>query len=246
MSHEYPDFPDPRRPRPDPDSEKTYFQDQTPQEYLDQTTQKYSQLHTSYNVFTKKEISIQITGMIFIFFSLILEFAVYLWVRKILPFVRPNLVWKLIYIFIVVFIITILAMGQFIIIYRWNKRADRMSSSSSSLTLVNYRLVDQIRTMILLVSIILFFSLSYYYLYNQYQLPPLDQVAPIYRRVVNTTSFLLRVSWVITTSYFILEIWQLIRWMQRNSAVRRLEQRIIEEIPNFNELADITDFTDDS
>ena len=246
MSHEYPEFPDPRRPLPDPDSEKTYFQDQTPQEYLDQTTQKYSQLHTSYNVFTKKEISIQITGMIFIFFSLILEFAVYLWVRKILPFVRPDLVWKLIYIFIVVSIITILAIGQFIIIFRWNKRADRLSSSSSSLTLINYRLVDQIRTMILLVSIILFFSLSYYYLYNQYRLPPLDQVAPIYRRVVNTTSFLLRVSWLITTGYFILEIWQLIRWMQRNSAVGRLERKIIEELPNFNELADLADFTDDS
>ena len=249
MSHAYPDFPDPRKPKPTPapDLDGTYVQDERPRANLDQTkTQKiYTQLHTSYNIFTKKEVSIQITGMIFIFFSLFLEFAVYLWVRKILPFVRPDLVWRLIYIFIVVFVITILALGQFVIIYRWNKRVDRMSSSSSSLTLVNYRLVDQIRTMILLVSIILFFSLSYYYLYNQYRLPPIDQVPPIYRRVVNTTSFLLRVSWLITTGYFILEIWQLIRWIQRNSATRRLERKIIKEIPNFDELAKFAEFSDD-
>ena len=198
MSHKYPDFPDPRKPKPTPtpDHDGTYVQDERLRATLDQTkTQKiYTQLHTSYNVFTKKEVSIQITGIIFIFFSLILELAVYLFVRRILPFVRPTLVWKLIYIFIVVFVITILALGQFIIIYRWNKSVDRMSSSSSSLTLVNYRLVDQIRTMILLVSIILFFSLSYYYLYNQYQLPPIDQVPLIYRRVINTTNLLLKVS----------------------------------------------------
>jgi len=198
MSHKYPDFPDPRKPKPTPtpDLDDTYVQAERPRATLDQAkTQKiYTQLHTSYNIFTKKEVSIQITGMIFIFFSLILELAVYLFVRRILPFVRPTLVWKLIYIFIVVFVITILALGQFIIIYRWNKSVDRMSSSSSSLTLVNYRLVDQIRTMILLVSIILFFSLSYYYLYNQYQLPPIDQVPLIYRRVINTTNLLLKVS----------------------------------------------------
>jgi hypothetical protein len=244
MSHEYPDFPDPRRPIPDPETEKTYFQEQTPQEYLDQTTQKYSQLHTSYTVFTKKEQIVQLTGMIFILLSFSIELIVYFMVQRILPLFRPDLIWKLSYIFIVLFVITFLAIIQFVIIYRWNRSMDR--ASSTSLTRVNYRLVDQIRTMIILVSIILFFCLVYFYLYNQYRLPPPDQVGPIFRRLIGQYRALLSISWILITGYFLLEIWQIFRWIRRNSAVRRLERKIIGEIPNFNELADLADFADDS
>ena len=244
MSHEYPEFPDPRRSTPDPNTENTYFQDQTPQEYLDQTTQKYSQLHTSYNVFTKKEQIVQLTGMIFILLSFSIEIIVYSLIQRILPVIRPDLIWKLSYVFLILFVITILAFIQFIIIYRWNRSVDR--GSSTSLTRVNYRLVDQIRTMIILVSTILFFCLWYFRLYNQYPLPPPDQVSPLFRRLITQYRALLRLSWILIAGYFVLEIWQLFRWVRRNSAVRRLERKIINEIPNFDELADIADFADDS
>ena len=243
MSHKYPDFPDPRRPLPDPNTEKTYFQEQTPQEYLDQTTQKYSQLHTSYNIFTKKEQIIQFTGMFFILLSFSIELIVYFMVQRILPIIRPELIWKLSYVFIILFVITILAIIQFIIIYRWNSSMDR--SPSTSLTQVNYRLVDQIRTMIIIVSIILFFCFWYFRLYDQYPLPPPDEVSTPFRRLIIQYRTMLRISWVLIIGYFTLEIWQLYRWIRRNSAVHRLERKIIEEIPNFDELAAITEFATD-
>ncbi len=199
---------------------------------------EYSQILHSYQHIAKKDRSIQIIGGIFAFLSTIIEFIVFLLVKRLLNFHIPlGVLAQFIWIFIVLLIISAFTIVQLIIILRWNRNVEKAKQQRQTLALTNYKMINQISIIKFTIISILIFNLVFFWFYRQYTLPPRPDRLVIFLRIYTA---LRRLTWLLIFSYTIFEMWQLNKWIKRKKAVTRIEQKILEDLPKLQELANLT------
>lgn len=198
----------------------------------------YSQILNSYQHIAKKDRSIQIIGGIFAFLSSIVELVVFLLVKPLLNYHIPlGVIAQFIWIFIVLLIINIFTIIQLIIIFRWNRNVEKVKQQRQTLTTTNYKMINQISRILFTIIAILILNLLFFWFYSRYSVPPRPDRLIVFLRIYNA---LRRLTLLLIFSYTIFEILQLIKWIKRNNKIKKIEQKIFEDLPKLQELADIT------
>ncbi len=203
----------------------------------------YSQILNSYQTIAKKDRTIQIIGGIFAFLSSFIEIIVFLLIKRLLNFYIPlGVLAQFIWIFIVLLVINTFTIAQLIIIFRWNKNVEKVKHHRQTLAITNYKMINQISIILFTIISILILNLVFFWFYRQYTVPPRPEGLI---RILRIYTFLRRLTWLLIFSYTIFEMWQLYKWNKRKKAVKRIERRILEELPKLHELANLTDIYSD-
>ena len=201
-------------------------------------TTDFSQILNSYQHIAKKDRSIQIIGGIFAFLSSILELIVFLLVKRLLNNHVPlGVIAQFIWIFLVLLIINVFTIVQLIIIFRWNRNVEKVKHQSQTLTTTNYKMINQISRIIFTIIAILILNFVFFWFYSRYSVPPRPDRLIVFLRIYNA---LRRLTLLLIFSYTIFEILQLIKWIKRNNKIKKIEQKIFEDLPKLQELVDIT------
>jgi len=201
-------------------------------------TTDYSQILDSYQHIAKKERSIQIFGSIFAFLSGIIELIVFLLVKPLLNYHIPlGVIAQFIWIFLVLFIIIVITLAQLIIIFRWNRNVEKVKQKRQTLTMTNYNMINQIARIIFTIIAILILNMVFFWFYSRYSVPPRPDRLIVFLRIYTA---LRRLTLLLIFSYTIFEILQLIKWIKRNNKIKKIEQKIFEDLPKLQELVDIT------
>ena len=206
----------------------------------------YSQILNSYQHIAKKARSIQIIGGIFAFLSSFIEIIIFLLIKPLLNFHIPiGVIAQFIAIFVVLLIINAFTFAQLIIIFRWNRNVGKVKQQRQTLAMTNYKMINQISIIIFTIISILILNLVFFWFYKQYPGPtrPLQDGLLVFWRIYMG---LRRLTWVLIFSYTIFEMVQLNKWIKRKQAITRIEQKILGELPELQELANLTDIYDDN
>lgn len=206
----------------------------------------YSQILNSYQHIAKKERTIQIIAGIFTFLSSFIEIIIFLLVKPLLKYHIPvGVIAQFIAIFVVLLVINAFTFAQLIIIFRWNKNVRKVKQQRQTLAMTNYKMINQISIILFTVISILVLNLVFFRFYKQYPGPtrPIQDRLLVFWRIYNG---LRRLTWLLIFSYTIFEMVQLNKWLKRKKAITRIEQKILEELPLLQELADLTENYDDN
>ncbi len=201
---------------------------------------EYSQILNSYQHIAKKERTIQIIAGIFAFLSSFIEIIIFLLVKPLLRYHIPvGVIAQFIAIFVVLLIINAFSFAQLIIIFRWNKNVGKVKQQRQTLVITNYKMINQISFILYTVISILILNLVFFWFYKQYPGPtrPAQGGLVVFWRIYMG---LRRLTWILIFSYTIFEMWQLNKWIKRKQAITRIEQKILEELPLLQELANLT------
>ncbi len=200
----------------------------------------YSQILNSYQHIAKKDRAIQIIAGIFAFLSSFIEIIIFLLVKPLLRYHIPiGVIAQFIAIFLVLLVINVFTFAQLIIIFRWNKNVGKVKQQHQTLAIINYKMINQISIILFTVISIIILNLLFFRVYRQYPGPP----RPLQGKLLTfwrIYMILRKITWVLIFSYTIFEIVQLNKWIKRKKAIKRIEQKILEELPKLEELADLT------
>ena len=198
----------------------------------------YSQILNSYQHIAKKERSIQLIGGIFAFLSFIIELVVFLIVKPLLNFNIPlGVIAQCIWRDIVLLVINAFTIVQLIIIFKWNNNVEKIEIQDQTLAITNYKMINHISIIIFTIISILISNLAFFWFYSRYSVPPRPDRLIVFLRMY---SFLRRLAMILILGYTIFEMWQLIKWVRRRSAINRIEQKILDDLPKLKELVDFT------
>jgi hypothetical protein len=208
---------------------------------------EYHELVESYQAVTRKERSIQIAGTVLSISAIGLELIVFYFIDRL---TEHNVPWdtlrRYIGMYIIVAIVIGLGLTQLITVSKWNasvkeKTRHSLSSqaqgSSHSLTQINYNMIQHIKRMQTIVSIILFFIVLFFFFYFQERMPipTIPEKLIIYRIYMGLRSL----AAIIIFGYLAIEIIELIRWTRRLTTYLQVENKIKSELPelfNFNQM----------
>ncbi len=195
----------------------------------------YLHLRSIYQKIGKKEQVIQIVSGIFIILTLIIEFIIFRAARRLVNFnLPPATILRIIFIFLILFIITILAIYQIYIITRWNSR---ISSPHTSLVASNYQFINHLRAIQVTIILILIMCIIYRILFLFY-----IEIAPgRFPALERLYHALLRLSMFLIIVYFLVEIVQLIRFTRKLRLIKKIERRVIQDFPHFDDLIKISE-----
>ena len=206
----------------------------------------YSQIFNSYQHIAKKARSIQIIAGIFAFLSSFIEIIIFLLIKPLLNFHIPiGVISQFIAIFVVLLIINAFTFAQLFIIFRWNKNVGKVKQQRQTLVMTNYKMINQISIIKFTIISILILNLVFFWFYKQYPgpaRPVQDGLIGFWRIYMG----LRRLTWLLIFSYTIFEMVQLNKWLKRKKAITQIEEKILEELPLLQELANLTEIYDDN
>ena len=166
---------------------------------------------------------------------MIIEIPILILAQRLAARIERFRLLRFVFIFILLSLITLLALYQLLVIYNWNKKIEQ---KRLSMTLSNYALIDQIRKIKIIIICILVLSAIFYWIFSDYifdlrEARNMPQIAASY----NTA---LRRSRISLAIYNIFEIWQLTRWSKRNTSINTIEQIVLNDFPDIRELEELS------
>ena len=205
---------------------------------------EYQSLRKKYQAVTRKSQLIQVVGALFTVITLIIEYFVYRLARRFTSLIEYVTILRFVGIFLVLFFISVLAFIQLVVIYKWNtqtiththKTRKPIEHTQISLARSQYQLIEQIKFIQLLIILTLLLSVIFFIIYRNYFItllyPRFPEIFRLYRILVHLSAFLCLI-------YIIFEIAQLRVWTKRLKTIHRIERRIVNEIPDLDELTRI-------
>ncbi|WP_457558250.1 hypothetical protein [Candidatus Harpocratesius sp.] len=193
---------------------------------------EYQRLRNQYSSITRKNQIIQIIGAIFTILTILIEYIIYRLARRMNYLLERIQLLRFVGIFIILFLISILAVIQFIVIFKWNQLSRR--SKEFSLTRTHFHIINQIQFIRILIFMTIFLLIYFFIIYRNYiHLPSTHQFPKIF--FIYKT--LLRLSALLCFIYLCFEFGQLIIWSKRFRMINHIEKQIIHDLPNMDELS---------
>ena len=195
----------------------------------------YLELRSHYQHKAQIEVTMQIISLIFVIVSFLIELVIFNNLMRI--YIQLDHRFFQIFqrfgrFFVILFVISFLALAQFIIVQKWNQRIKRKSLSLSS---VNSDLIEHIKVLRLLIFFIILLCIFYIRRISNIDLPDAMNTP----RFIDFYRQMLIFSWILALGYMLFEIYQLIKWSRRLNLFRKGTQKIMNEISGFKELTDI-------
>ncbi len=205
---------------------------------------EYQSLRQQYQSVTRKNQLIQTVGTIFTVITLFIEYFIYHLAKRLNSLVDRIHILRFAGIFGILFFISVLAIIQLVVIHKWNtqvnvqtrKTSKALNQTQISLTRSQYHIIEQIKFIQFLIILTLILSAIFFILYRNYIVIPINTRFPAVFRLYRT---LLRLSAFLCLIYTVFEIAQLRVWTKRLKIINRIENRIVEEIPELDELTRI-------
>ncbi|MHA2000545.1 MAG: hypothetical protein ACTSVU_00465 [Promethearchaeota archaeon] len=201
-------------------------------------SERYTSLQYGYHRFAKRATTIQIIGSIFVMISLFIEIIISALIWKVMQRIDSRWWLRFSFIVIILLLVTVFAFFQFLIIRQWNLEVAR---HHKSLTTTNYRLIAKMKQIRVFIILVIIFGIWYLYLFRQVHFVPRSPFPNIQRSYLS----LLRLSAILILFYLILEFIELYKWNKRISAISRIENQMIKEIPGLDELAALSNLNKD-
>ncbi|MCF2139777.1 MAG: hypothetical protein K9W44_06965 [Candidatus Lokiarchaeota archaeon] len=195
-------------------------------------SQDYQRLRNQYSGITRKNQIIQIIGAIFTILTLLIEYIIYRLAKRMNYLLERIQLLRFVGIFIILFLISILAVIQFIVIFKWNQLSKK--TSEFSLTRTHFHIINQIQFIRILIGMTIFLLIYFFIIYRNYiHLPTTHQ----FLRIFLIYKTLLRLSALLCLIYLGFELGQFIIWSKRLRMINHIEQQIIHDLPNMDELS---------
>ena len=201
-------------------------------------SERYTSLQHGYHRFAKRATTIQIIGSIFVMVSLFIEVIISALIWKVMQRLDSRWWLRFSFIVIILLLVTAFAFFQFLIIRQWNLEVAR---HHKSLTTTNYRLIAKMKQIRVFIILVIIFGIWYLYLFKQIHFVQRSPFPLIQRFYLS----LLRLSAILILSYLILEFIELYKWNKRISAISRIENQMIKEIPGLDELVALSNLNND-
>ena len=210
----------------------------------EQQSLEYQSLRKKYQAVTRKSQLIQVVGTLFTLITLIIEYFIYRIALRYNSLIEYVTIIRFVGIFIVLFFISVLAFIQLVVIYKWNIQTTNHTRKTRkpfdypqiSLTRSLYQLIEQIKFIQLLIILTLLLSVIFFIIYRNYFVILINPRFPVLFRLYR---ILLHLSAFLCLIYTIFEIAQLRVWSKRLKTIHRIEHRIVNEIPDLDELTRI-------
>ncbi len=216
---------------------------------------RYRVLKERYQGASLRETKIQLVGLVFVAITLILELSIYFWMDQLadrnLP---PKYFLEHSSIFVLLFIITILASLQMVIIARWNKH---VREGKLSITRSQYMVVERINIirLIIVVSLILlavflllvrreYIAFDIFMERPSLRFPERFLQSSRLRSLWRWYSGFLRSAQIIALIYFAVEIRQIVIWTRKIRNIEALELKIREDLPEIDALVEALENSD--